>query len=99
MAEYRLPTIEGRELQIRPCAPGERPQVQIAIKSTCGNIIEAVTIEAGDILGLARGLGKVAVDANERFGHAQIEAKQIAEERYQDALAANPWLNGERGPR
>jgi hypothetical protein len=92
MAEYRLPTVEGRELLIRPTAlASPRPQVQLAILSTRGNIIEAVTIEAGDVLGLARGAGKIAREANRCFAAAERERAAAADERHRAALARNPW--------
>ncbi|HWW66533.1 MAG TPA: hypothetical protein VNY83_00985 [Solirubrobacterales bacterium] len=97
MAEYRLPTVEGRELLIRPCVAASRPQLQVAVLSSRGNIMEAATIEAGDILGLCRGVAKVCREANERFARAQKAEKVAAAARYTAALARNPWLNGEKG--
>lgn len=60
-------TVEGRELLFRIITAGERPQVQVAFVSTYGNIMEAVTLEASDVLGLARAAGKVATAAQRHF--------------------------------
>lgn len=99
MAEYRLPTVGGRELLIRSCVAASRPQLQVAILSTRGNIIEAVTIEAGDILGLCRGAARVGRKANEQFARAQKTLKATNAARLEAALARNPWLNERRPDR
>lgn len=91
MEEYRLPTVEGRELLTRPTAAAPRPQLQIAILSTRGNIIEAVAIEVGDVLGLARGAARVASEAERRFTAAERRRAAIAVDRHREALARNPW--------
>ena len=97
MSEYQLPTVEGRALLIRPCVSAARPQLQVAILSARGNIIEAVTIEVGDVLALARGAAKVAREANERFAFAQGAEEAELAERHAEALARNPWLREEGG--
>jgi len=99
MAEYRLPTAEGRELLIRPCHGGGRPLLQLALISTFGNVMESVTLETDDVLGLARGAARVARaahDLHER--HCRTESA-LAAERYQAALARNPWLTESREDR
>lgn len=96
MAEYRLPTLEGRELLIRPCIAASRPQLQLALISTYGNLIEAVTLEAGDAFGLARGAGRVARVAHQQHErHLRLESA-LAQKRYLAALARNPWHNQSR---
>jgi hypothetical protein len=94
MAEFRLPTIEGRELLIRPVQQAPRAQLQLALVSTYGNIMEAVTLETGDVLGLARGAARVARAAQDLHERERRAAKAIADERYQAALLCNAWLNG-----
>jgi hypothetical protein len=97
MTEYTLPTLEGRTLLVRPCdAANPRPLVQVAILSTRGNIIEAVTIEAGDVLGLCGGLGKVGRFAATRARGAERRARVESARRHRRALARNPWLQKER---
>jgi hypothetical protein len=99
LSEYQLSTFEGRTLMLRPCVSAARPQVQVAILSTRGNIIETVTIEAGDVLGFARGAAKVAREANARFAFARQMEETRDAERYRAALARNPWLQAERSAR
>lgn len=99
MAEYRLPTVEGRELLIRPQIAASRPQLQLALISTYGNLMEAVTLEAGDVLGLARGAARVARVAHDLHEHEQRARSALAAERYQAALARNPWLTESREAR
>lgn len=89
--EYRVPTEGGRELLIRPCVLSDRPQLQVAILSTRGNIIDAVTIETGDVLGLARALGKVGRRATEQTATAKRMDDAENRRRYREALEANPW--------
>lgn len=97
MTEYTLPTLEGRSIQVRPCDEGSpRPLVQVAILSTRGNIMEAVTIEAGDILGLCAGLGKVGRFASVHAAGAGRRARAESDRRHRRALARNPWLRKER---
>lgn len=91
MDEYRLPTVGGRQLLIRPCRTASRPQVQIAVISTHANIIEAVTIEAGDVLGLARAAGKIAREAHRLFKDEQAAAKADVDARVLRARQRNPW--------
>lgn len=95
MIEYRLPTAGGRELLIRPCAAGERPRLQLALVSTHGNIMEAVTFEVADVLGLARGAARVARAAQEQHEREQRSRAAEAAESYREALARNPWLSGD----
>lgn len=91
MAEYRLPTVEGRELLIRPAVAAARPQLQLALISTYGNIMEAVTIEAGDALSLVRGAAAVARAANDLHERQRLEESAQAKQRYREALARNRW--------
>jgi hypothetical protein len=99
LAEYRLPTVEGRELLLRPLGGAERPQLQLALISTYGNIMEAVTLEAGDVLGLARGAARIARVAHDLHEHERAVAGALAAERYVAALARNPWLTESREAR
>jgi hypothetical protein len=96
LAEYRLPTVEGRELLIRPQIAAERPQLQLALISTYGNVMEAVTLEAGDVLGLARGAARIARVAHDLHELEQRTSAAVAAERYAAALARNPWLTESR---
>lgn len=90
MEEYRLLTAGGRELLVRPCVD-ERPRLNIGIVSTYGNVMESLTIEASDVLGLARGFAKIARRAEELFA-AELERKrQECDERCAAALKRNPW--------
>jgi hypothetical protein len=99
LAEYRLPTVEGRELVIRSCNDGGRPLLQLALISTYGNVMEAVTLEAGDALGLARGAARVARAAHRLHERRCRVEGVLAKERYRDALARNPWLAERREDR
>lgn len=99
MAEYRIPTVEGRELLIRPQIAAERPQLQLALVSTYGNVMNAVTLEAGDVLGLARGAARIARVAHDLHDQEQLTRSALAAERYVAALARNPWLTESREKR
>jgi hypothetical protein len=99
LAEYRLLTVEGRELLVRPLIGAERPQLQLALISTYGNVMNAVTLEAGDVLGLVRGAARIARLAHDLHEQEQCTNSALAAERYVAALARNPWLTENREKR
>lgn len=94
---FTVPVQGGRSLQIRPGYNGEC--VQIAIVSTRGNVIEAVTVDAGQLPGVIGGLRRSREIADRDLMGALARRKLEASERYKAALARNPWLNGERPTR
>lgn len=99
MREFELPLVGGRKVRIRPCVPGPSPQVQVAIISTRGNIIEAFNLETTEALGFCRGLGKVARESIERSADAVRKERTDNDRRHIEALARNPWLREMRGDR
>ena len=88
--EYRLRTASGRELLVAPCTD-ELPRLNVGIVSVRGNLIDSVTIEASDILGLARGVARVARRANELFAEELEHRQRETDKRHQAALERNPW--------
>ena len=99
MDEYRIPTVEGRELLLRPQLVAARPQLQLALISTYGNIMDAVTLEAGDAEALTRGAARVVRAAHDQYERDLAATGALARESYREAIARNPWLNGTRDRR
>lgn len=84
----------GRELLVRPCHEGDG--VQIAIVSTRGNIIEAVTFDASNVGAVTGAVEAAAELAGRDLMAALAKREQEASERYKAALKRNPWLNGSK---
>jgi hypothetical protein len=73
--------------------------VQLAIVSTRGNIIEAVTLDSGQLNALIGALSKAGTKADRDLMAALKDAEAEAGERYRQALARNPWMKPGREKR
>lgn len=90
----QIPAGAGRAVQVRPCHAGNG--VQLAVLSTRGNIMEAVTLDASQLAGLLGALKQAQVDADAEADAVQARNAIRRKASYEAALARNPHLNGSR---
>jgi hypothetical protein len=92
MKGFTVPAGGGRGLLVRPGHDGD--VVQLAIVSTRGNVMEAVTLDRGQMPALLGALRRSQEQADRDLMGALSRNKREAKRRHREALERNPWLNG-----
>jgi hypothetical protein len=92
MEGHTVPAGGGRGVLVRAGDAGEC--VQLAILSTRGNIIAAVTLDRAQLPGLLEALHDAQGEADHDLMAVLTRRQGEAERRHREALARNPWLNG-----
>lgn len=88
MNGYTVSTACGRSVLIRPCVGGS--EVQFAVISTYGNIVEAVNFDAGQLPGVLGALEQAQEDADrEHLGDLEVQEESRLDHLIEAELAAN----------
>lgn len=94
MKGFTIPAGGGRGVLVRPGRDGD--VVQLAIVSTRGNIMNAVTLDRGQVPALVDALAQSQEQADRDLMGALARKQREARSRHREALERNPWLNGAR---
>lgn len=94
MKGFTIPAGGGRGVLVRPGRDGD--VVQLAILSTRGNIMNAVTLDRRQLPALRDALEQSQEQADHDLMGALSRKKREAKRRHREALERNPWLNGSK---
>lgn len=91
---FVIPAGAGRSVRLQIEVGAE--SIQLAIISTRGNAMESVSLDEGQLQALVGALEKAQAEAHSDLLTILEQSIVEREQRHKEALARNPWLNGER---